>query len=230
MLGLAFSGGKDSLACWYLYKDQNPIVFWANTGKAYPETVDLVNKIKNEAVEFIEVVSDQKGQIAAFGLPSDIVPVDNTFDGMQLTGKKPVMVQSYLNCCYENKAKPLMEAAKKRGITQMIRGQRLDESHKSTARHGSIVDGIMFIQPIETWSKEQVFAFLRTQGELPEHYAIEHSSLDCYDCTAYLSHSADRVAYTKEKHPKLYEEYKISMEKLKSAVLPVFQLIKDCDE
>jgi phosphoadenosine phosphosulfate reductase len=230
MLGLAFSGGKDSLACWYLYKDQNPIVFWANTGKAYPETVDLVNKIKNEAVEFIEVVSDQKGQIAAFGLPSDIVPVDNTFDGMQLTGKKPVMVQSYLNCCYENKAKPLMEAAKKRGITQMIRGQRLDESHKSTAKHGSIVDGIMFIQPIETWSKEQVFAFLRTQGELPEHYAIEHSSLDCYDCTAYLSHSADRVAYTKEKHPKLYEEYKISMEKLKSAVLPVFQLIKDCDE
>jgi phosphoadenosine phosphosulfate reductase len=230
MLGLAFSGGKDSLACWYLYKDQNPIVFWANTGKAYPETVDLVNKIKSEAVEFIEVVSDQKGQIAAFGLPSDIVPVDNTFDGMQLTGKKPVMVQSYLNCCYENKAKPLMEAAKKRGITQMIRGQRLDESHKSTAKHGSIVDGIMFIQPIETWSKEQVFAFLRTQGELPEHYAIEHSSLDCYDCTAYLSHSADRVAYTKEKHPKLYEEYKISMEKLKSAVLPVFQLIKDCDE
>jgi phosphoadenosine phosphosulfate reductase len=123
-----------------------------------------------------------------------------------------------------------MDAFKQRGITQLIRGQRIDESHKSTAKHGSIVDGIMFIQPIETWSKEQVFAFLRTQGELPEHYAIEHSSLDCYDCTAYLSHSADRVAYTKEKHPKLYEEYKISMEKLKSAVLPVFQLIKDCDE
>jgi phosphoadenosine phosphosulfate reductase len=230
MLGLAFSGGKDSLACWYLYKDQNPIVFWANTGKAYPETVDLVNKIKSEAIEFIEVMSDQKGQIEAFGLPSDIVPIDSTKEGMLLTEQKPVMVQSYLNCCYQNISKPLMEAAKQRGITQMIRGQRLDESHKSTAKHGSIVDGIMFLQPIETWSKEQVFAFLRTQGELPEHYAIEHSSLDCYDCTAYLNHSADRVAYTKEKHPKLYEEYKISMEKLKSAVLPVFQLIKDCDE
>ena len=33
MLGLAFSGGKDSLACWYLYRDQNPIVLWVNTGK-----------------------------------------------------------------------------------------------------------------------------------------------------------------------------------------------------
>lgn len=230
MLGLAFSGGKDSLACWYLYKDQNPIVFWANTGKAYPETIDLINKIKSEAVEFIEVMSDQAGQIEAFGLPSDIVPVDSTREGMLLTEHKPVMVQSYLNCCYQNISKPLMDAAKQRGITQMIRGQRLDESHKSTAKHGSIVDGIMFIQPIETWTKDQIFAFLRTQGDLPKHYAIDHSSLDCYDCTAYLNHSADRVAYTKEKHPKLYEEYKISMDKLKSAVLPVAKLLKDCNE
>jgi 3'-phosphoadenosine 5'-phosphosulfate sulfotransferase (PAPS reductase)/FAD synthetase len=230
MLGLAFSGGKDSLACWYLYKNQNPIVFWSNTGKTYPETLELVNKIKAEAAEFIEVITDQKGQIESFGLPSDIVPVDCTKEGMVVTGQKSVMVQSYLDCCYQNISKPLLDAAKQRGITQLVRGQRLDESHKSVAKHGSIVDGIAFIQPIETWTKDQVFAFLRTQGELPDHFAIEHSSLDCYDCTAYLKHSADRVAYTKEKHPKLYEEYKINMDRLKTAVLPIVQLIKDCNE
>ena len=230
MLGLAFSGGKDSLACWYLYKNQNPIVFWSNTGKAYPETLELVNKIRSEAVEFIEVITDQAAQIQEFGLPSDIVPVDCTIEGMAVTGQKPVIVQSYLNCCYQNISKPLLDAAKKRGITSLVRGQRLDESHKSVAKHGSIVDGITFIQPIETWTKEQVFAFLQTQCTLPEHYVIEHSSLDCYDCTAYLKHSADRVAYTKEKHPKLYEEYKISMDRLKTAVLPVAQLLKDCNE
>jgi len=92
------------------------------------------------------------------------------------------------------------------------------------------VDGMTFIQPIENWTKDQVFAFLRTQGVIPEHFAIEHSSLDCYDCTAYLEHSADRVAYTKEKHPKLYEEYKINMDRLKTAVLPIARLIKDCNE
>ena len=50
MLGLAFSGGKDSLACWYLYKAKNPIVFFVNTGKAYPETLALVEEIRAEAV------------------------------------------------------------------------------------------------------------------------------------------------------------------------------------
>jgi len=229
MLGLAFSGGKDSLACWYLYKDKNPIVVWGYTGKEYPETIEIVKKVKTEAVEFIEVITDQQSQIDKFGLPSDIVLIDSTKDGMQLTEQKPVMVQSYLNCCYQNISKPLMEAAKQRGITQMIRGQRLDESHKSTAKHGSIVDGIMFIQPIETWTKEQVLAFLQTQCELPEHYAINHSSLDCYDCTAYLTHSTDRVAWMKEKHPNLHEKYKINMAALKSAVLPTLELLRNCD-
>jgi phosphoadenosine phosphosulfate reductase len=229
MLGLAFSGGKDSLACWYLYREKNPIVFWANTGKAYPETIEIINRIKAQAVEFIEVVSNQQSQIEKFGLPSDIVPINNTKDGMELTKQKSVMVQNYLNCCYENKSKPLMEAAKERGITQMIRGQRLDESHKSTAKHGSIVNGIMFIQPIETWTKEQVLAFLRTQCQLPEHYAIDHSSLDCYDCTAYLEHSADRVAWMKDKHPNLHEKYKINMAALKSALLPTLELLRNCD-
>ena len=55
MLGLAFSGGKDSLACWYLYKANNPIVLWVNTGKAYPETLAIVDEIRSEAVEFIEI-------------------------------------------------------------------------------------------------------------------------------------------------------------------------------
>jgi 3'-phosphoadenosine 5'-phosphosulfate sulfotransferase (PAPS reductase)/FAD synthetase len=229
MLGLAFSGGKDSLACWYLYKEKNPIVFWVNTGKAYPETIEIIEKVKNEAVEFIEIKTNQAKQIEIYGLPSEIVPIDNTLEGMVFTGEKPVKIQSYLNCCFENRSKPLLQAIEQRGITKLIRGQRLDDNRKSTIRNGSIVNGVTYIQPIETWTKEQVLAFLRTQGELPEHFRIEHSSLDCYDCTAYLDSSKDRVAFTKEKHPKLYEEYKINMAMLKSAILPTIELLKDCD-
>jgi len=97
MLGLAFSGGKDSLACWFLYREKNPIVFWANTGKAYPETMEIVDQVRSDAVEFIEVKSDQEQQIKFYGYPSDVVPVDHSFEGMQFSGDKPVRVQSYLN-------------------------------------------------------------------------------------------------------------------------------------
>ena len=230
MLGLAFSGGKDSLACWYLYKDKTPIVFWVNTGKAYPETIEIIERIRSQAAKFVEIKTNQDEQIAKYGIPSDIVPVDNTHEWMELTGQKPVKVQSYLDCCWINKSKPLMDAVKQHGITELIRGQRLDETHKSTARHGSVVDGVTYLQPIEQWSEAQVFSFLATQGEVPDHFKIKHSSLDCYDCTAYLTESADRVLWTKENHPKLYKEYKINIDKLKSVLMPSFEILRNDNE
>ena len=149
MLGLAFSGGKDSLACWYLYRDQNPIVLWVNTGKIYPETLAIVNEVRADAKHFIEIKSDQQAQIDANGLPSDIVPIDWTTDGMVITGEKPVKVQSYLGCCYHNIAVQLMKAAHDNGVTKLIRGQRLDESKKSTAINGSVINGIQIIDQLQ---------------------------------------------------------------------------------
>lgn len=219
MLALAFSGGKDSLACWYLLKDENPIVLWVNTGKAYPETLKIIDMVRSQS-QFIEIESDQDRHIAENGLPSDVVPIDCTLLGMQITGERPVKVQSYLGCCHDNIARPLMDAAKKLGVTKLIRGQRLDEAHKSPARDGDMFEGIQFIQPIEHWSKEDVFAYLETKMELPEHLFLNHSSLDCYDCTAYVGASSDRVEWMKTKHPDLYGKYIAKMELLKQSIAP----------
>lgn len=227
MLALAFSGGKDSLACWYLYREQRPAVVWVNAGKAYPETVALVDEIKSETDNFIEVKSDQDLQNAAFGIPSDIVPVEWTMEGMTFTSPKPTMVQAYLRCCADNIWMPLYAAIKRHGITHLVRGQRLDESHKSTARNGTVSDGITYIHPIENWTKKQVLDFiLAKRGSIPSHYHIEHSSLDCYDCTAYAAHSADRIAWTEEAHPDLYSKYLARMTALKSALAETANLYR----
>lgn len=222
MLGLAFSGGKDSLACWHLYSKNNPVVFWVNTGKAYPETLEIVNEIRNQCDQFVEIKTDQQAQNDKEGLPSDIVPIDYTTMGIQCTSKKPVVVQSYLQCCIENIARPLMDAVKAHGVTQLIRGQRNSESHKSPSKNGAVVEGVKFIHPIEDWTDEQVFAFLKAvRPELPAHFFIKHSSLDCYDCTAYLEHSQDRIEWMQKKYPELHNRYKSRMAALQSAVSPL---------
>jgi len=227
MLGLAFSGGKDSLACWYLYKAKNPIVFWVNTGKAYPETLAIVDEIRSEAVEFIEINTDQQAQIDANGIPSDIVPINNTLDGEIVSGKKDVLIQSYLNCCLENITDPLINAIKKRGITQIIKGQRNDESFKGESRHGVTLYGIEHIQPIENWTSKQVLDFVATQrGQLPDHFKLNHTSLDCYDCTGFMKDSADRVEWTKVNHPELYDKYALNMSKLKGTIIPLVDLMR----
>lgn len=220
MLGLAFSGGKDSLACWFMYKHLSPMVFWVNTGKSYPETRKIIEMVKAETSNFIEVDSDQEAHIKRNGLPSDIVPIDCTSLGMQLTGEKSVKVQSYIGCCYENIATPLIAAAKRNGVTDLIRGQRNDENHRSIARNGDIVEGLKFIQPIENWTKKEVYAYLEQQMELPEHLYLNHSSLDCYDCTAFCKDSQDRIEWMKKNHPDLHKKYEINANLLKQAISP----------
>jgi 3'-phosphoadenosine 5'-phosphosulfate sulfotransferase (PAPS reductase)/FAD synthetase len=208
-IGLAFSAGKDSFACLFLNRDRlaDITVIWVNTGKAYPETLALVEHARQICPNFVEVKVDRDQQNGLRGLPADIVPIAWTGIGQKASGKKPYSIQPYLTCCYENIGMQLHHAAKEFGITHLIRGQRNDESHKSTARDGDVVDGIVYLQPIEEWDRARVLAYLADQMEVPAHFAIGHSSLDCYDCTAYAHESKDRIAYMQDKHPELYRKY-----------------------
>lgn len=217
---LAFSGGRDSWACLWLNASRlsEILVIWVNPGKNYPEALAMIDLAKSMCPNWLEVKTNREAQNAYEGLPSDVVPIAWTRLGQQVTKQKPVSVQSYLGCCFENIAGPLHAAAKANGITHLIRGQRLDEAHKSPARDGDLVEGITYLQPIETWTRDEVMAHLATKMEIPDHFAFDHSSLDCYDCTAYVSASRDRVGWMKEAHPALYAEYETRHSALSAAI------------
>lgn len=224
---LAFSGGKDSMTCWFMSRHLDPYVIWVNTGKAYPETLSVIESVRSQTRKFIEIKTDQQAQNERCGIPSEIVPVDSTSLGMIFTGEKSTRVQSYLDCCFENIGGPLHRAAKQLGVDVLIRGQRNDEGHKSTARDGMIVDGMTYSQPIEDWSKDAVMSFLAQHMEIPEHFSLDHSSMDCYDCTAFFAHSKDRVQWSRVRHPELHSKYIERMRLLKDAVEPSMKAMND---
>lgn len=220
-IALAFSGGKDSWACLWLNKHRwsDIVVLWVNTGKNYPELLETINQARAMCPNFIELVVDRDGQNAFNGLPSDVVPVNWTRLGQSVTGEKPVMVQSYIQCCLENIGENLQKYCKDHGITRLIRGQRNDEGHKSNARDGSVIEGITYEQPIEDWTAQQVLNYVEAHMPLPAHFKFKHSSMDCYDCTAFTADSVDRISYTKANHPMLYAEYETRNQALKSALI-----------
>lgn len=219
-LGLAFSGGKDSLACMFLnkYRANEITVFWVNTGKTYPETLKMVEIAKSIYQNFVEIKSFREDQNIKEGLPSDVVPINSTRFASMFTGSTGQRIQSYLGCCFENISKPLIDAAKNYGITHMIRGQRNDEKFKSPITDGQCLDEITYIHPIENWTELQVYEYLKKHMDIPDHLHIKHSSLDCYDCTAYVKESKDRIEYTEKYHPVLFQKYLSRFNSLKEAI------------
>lgn len=218
---LAFSGGKDSWACLWMNQARlrEITVIWINTGKNYPEMLATIDKAKALCPNFVEVLVDRDGQNAYNGLPSDVVPINWTRHGQDITSKKPVMVQSYIQCCAENIGMNLQEYCKIHEITHLIRGQRNDEGHKSSARHGSIIGGIVYEQPIENWTSKQVLDYVAMFMDLPNHFKFKHSSMDCFDCTAFTCESKDRIEYTKFHHPDLHKIYDERKQLLQSALI-----------
>lgn len=219
-LGLAFSGGKDSWACLWLLRERlaEAAVIWVDTGKNYPELLASVDLARKLCPNFVRVEVDRDAQNRRDGLPADVVPIQWTRIGQQFSGPKSVTIQPYLSCCFENISQPLHEAALAHGITHLVRGQRNDEGHKGTARNGTVVDGITMLHPIEDWNEQDVLGFVAKHMDLPEHFQLKHSSMDCYDCTAYRRDSVDRVAFMRARHPSLYAEYEARQKLVESAV------------
>lgn len=207
-VALMFSGGKDSLATLHLLRPWwgSLTVIWVNGGVPYPETVELMNRIREMVPSFIEAKGGQPRHIATMGLPADVVPVRNTAEGKVLHPNDDVLLQPYWQCCAASLWAPGLIACRSIGATLLVNGQRRRDARRGPPS-GYSEDGMTRFHPIEGWTTEQVFAYLRAQNvEIPKHYEYTETSLDCSTCTAFLDENLGRMRYTKEKHPDIWRE------------------------
>lgn len=194
---LHFSGGKDSLACLYLMQEEwdSMYVVWVNTGAAHPDVLEYMKRWKKRLPHFVEIKTNQPKNIEEFGWPADAVPVENSVLGKQISGGDGPLIQSCLECCARNIWFPLHEATVNLGVKYVVKGQRISDARKSTSRNGTQVGDITYLMPIEDWSEEEVFSYLKkVNADMPECYARgEKTGRDCWDCTGYLDDNHARI-------------------------------------
>lgn len=218
---LQFSGGKDSLACLHLLKGywDRFIVLWINTGDAFPETIELMRKVRAEVPRFVEFCSNQPKNHEVYGPPADVLPVWDTPFGRELDSSRRYKLQTPFECCSANIWAPMEKISLALGATGIIRGQRNEEHKKGLARSGSILHGVEYWFPLEDWSTGNVYSFLNAaEVELPRNYPRFDTSLDCQQCTAYVAENQGKGRYMQEYHPVAWAKRQDTMKYILEAV------------
>lgn len=206
---LQLSAGKDSAACLWLLESywDKLTVLWCNQGNPYPETVEYMKRIKATVPNFLEVRGNQIEWVRQKGYPVDVIPLLNTDYGRFIASQDNLKLQPFWECCSHNFWEPMGKAVKDNGFTGVIRGQKSQDGLKSPVKSGSVIDGIEYLFPIETWSDEDVLDFL---GErVPESYKRGlKTSLDCINCTAYVKEGQGRLEDLKLVSPDVHKQVK----------------------
>lgn len=213
-IGLQVSGGRDSLACWYLLKETGLLdrvtVYWVNTGAAFPETLEIMAQVREMSPHFVEIAGNQPEVIATFGMPTDILPRSCTPIGL-MCGQADIRMQDSYSCCGRVIMGPMHERMLADGVTLIIRGQRAADSHKAPVQSGDWELGIQYLFPIEQWSDEDVDGYLAKVGA-PRNRCYDYvkSQPDCMNCSGWWSDN--RAPFLKACYPEAHDEYQRSLD------------------
>lgn len=205
-IALMFSGGKDSLACVYLLRDQlhRITLFHNDTGDLLPETMAVVDHVKTFAPNFVHLNTNVDGWIAVNGLPTDLLPHTAHSVGQQMG--EGVKLSSRYDCCFSNLMWPIYSLARSKGVTMIIRGTKAMDMKRLPVMDAQVQDGVEFFYPLQGWTNEQVFSYLRLQGApISRVYDYVDNSPECARCSAWWGEK--RGAYLREHHPDLWRQY-----------------------
>ena len=217
-IALQLSGGKDSIACLYLMRPywDRLTVYWLDAGASFPETVDLMERVKAMVPSFVRVEGNQPQVIEQFGMPTDILPASSTPMGISGSGGGVPMQDRY-SCCLRSIMLPMHQRMLDDGVTLIIRGQKNADRLKSMVRSGDVDNGIEFLFPIEDWDDTQVMDFLLSEdAPIPRFYEMLEHAPDCMTCTAWWEEGAS--AYMKRYHPDQFAENQKRLDVIKISV------------
>ena len=220
-----YSGGKDSLACVYLLKeDWGRVVFYhVDTGDELPEMRDAVAAIEAMVPHFVRVQTSVTDWIAANGVPTDLVPHTAHYLG-QVMGEGSTRLASRYDCCRDNRAGPLFARIVADGNTMMISGVRQDDMKRMPSHDGDVLDGIEVFYPLETWSTADVLGYLaRVGAPLPAFYPELEHGVDCAGCSAWWSEK--RGAWLRRKHPEIYRRYQARLRMIEQEISEPLRLL-----
>jgi len=222
---LQFSGGKDSLALLYLLKDQlsDITVYWLNAGDSFPETLEVVQTVREMVPHFVEVRSDVAAWRQRNGTPTDLLPSSAHLIGVAY-GLSDSTLTGRFDCCYYNIMAPMHDRMVADGVDLVIRGTKVSDTGKVPYEGPSEFYDVLL--PIKDWTHEDVFSYLRNVGapinRLYEHFT-GHSAPECMGCTAWWGDG--KAQYLKANSPEKYQEYRVSLESIRGALASHLQAL-----
>jgi 3'-phosphoadenosine 5'-phosphosulfate sulfotransferase (PAPS reductase)/FAD synthetase len=218
-IAFQFSGGRDSTAALYLLRDFWPAmtVYHLDAGDQFPELRRVVRQVEQD-VPIVRIETDARDTRQRFGLPSDIVPFDNTAVGRELSGRTIAIISKH-ECCARSLMDPLHERVLADGNTLLIRGVRRDEFAGNLSIRSGYSDGVLeLLYPIEHWTADNVMSFIRDNGlPIAPFYALGmNQAPECMGCTAWWSEG--RAAYMREAHPEAYAAYTANLHAIRGEI------------
>lgn len=226
---IQYSGGKDSLVCLHLYKNEpNTVVVFVDTGSTLPHVVPYIKKTVKDLNMNLYIASPASSCHVwqeDNGYPSDIVPV-NASPSMKVTTKDKykTSIIPYIACCNRNIWQPMMKALDVLKATTVIRGSKLAD-HLIGVPDGHIENGRTFLSPLWNWTDEDVFSYLKDNNiATPPQYTLKGAdSLDCWSCTAYMDEAGvARYKFMKEQYPEIYDKAKKRFDAVSSTLRKAF--------
>lgn len=216
---LAFSGGKDSLACLrLLYPYRNRVtVATVDTGEIFPHMVKFIEEATKEF--HLEVIrTDQTTYWREHGVPSRIVPIFNHahLGFMEHAHGERLLVNDWLSCHDALVNRPLTNYIQGSGASLCIMGQRDDEGYQAQPK---TVGHLEVLTPISDWTAPAVFEYLKSIDVAPpKHYPELSSSLDCWNCPSHTTEQTIRF---------MRREYPERMEELKACLFAAYSPVAD---